>query len=61
LLDDGLIERAGEEVIGEGKVRKPYRLTGLGARTVNARIDDEQRTLARLRAAVPRAFGWMQG
>ena len=57
LLDAGLIKRAGEKVIGEGKVRKLYRLTGLGARVLN----DELATLDRLRAAVPPKLDWALG
>ena len=49
LLDGGLLERAGETVVGQGKVRKLYRISGLGARALEA----ELRSLDRARALVP--------
>jgi len=53
LLDDGFLERAGEKTIGEGKVRKMYRVTGVGARVAAAALREEEQRLARLRGHRP--------
>src|SRR3712207_6186036 len=54
LLDGGLIERAGEQVIGEGKVRKLYRITGVGEQVLSA----ELQALDRVRSTLPPKLAW---
>jgi DNA-binding PadR family transcriptional regulator len=61
LLDDGLIERTSERIVGEGRIRKLYRVTGLGARVREITLEEQQRELARLRAASPPSLGWARG
>ena len=61
LLDDGLIERAGDKIVGEGRVRKVYRVTGLGAQVRDVTLEEHQQALARLRAASPPSLGWARG
>ena len=55
LMDDGLIERAGEREV-QGERRKVYRVTGLGVRVVEA----ERERLLRMMQAAPRLSGQSQ-
>jgi DNA-binding PadR family transcriptional regulator len=50
LLDAGLIERAGEKVIGGEKIRKLYRITGAGAKVLDAELAELDRVRARASA-----------
>jgi DNA-binding PadR family transcriptional regulator len=54
LLEGGLIERAGEKVVGEAKIRKLYRITGTGARALDAELG----ALQRARATAPSRQSW---
>jgi DNA-binding PadR family transcriptional regulator len=47
LLDEGLIERAGEQTARNGRVRKYYRITGVGQKVLEAKLMGLERLRAR--------------